>query len=65
MFDRIDGLMEQLHPMKKNRKKSDSYRLNGNPFLHARSNYPVTMVDLKLQVKQFQAARETRPLPTR
>lgn len=41
--------------MKKNRKKADTYRFNGNPFLHAGSIHSVTMADLELRVKEFEA----------
>ena len=41
--------------MKKNRKKADTYRFNGNLFLHVGSIHSVTMVDLEARVKEFEA----------
>jgi hypothetical protein len=41
--------------MKKNRKKTDTYRFNGNPGLHAGSIRSVTMADLEILMKQFEA----------
>jgi hypothetical protein len=41
--------------VKKNRKKVDTYRFNGNPFLHAGSIHSVTMADLDLRIKEFEA----------
>ena len=41
--------------MKKNRKKADTYRFNGNPYLHKGSIHSVTMVDLELRIKEFEA----------
>lgn len=39
----------------KNRKKADTYRFNGNPFLHTGSIHSVEMADLEAYVKQFEA----------
>ena len=39
----------------KNRKKADTYRFNGNPYLHTGSIQSVEMVDLEGMVKQFEA----------
>jgi hypothetical protein len=41
--------------MKKNRKKADTYRFNGHPFLHAGSIHSVEMADLESQIKEFEA----------
>jgi hypothetical protein len=41
--------------MKKNRKKADTYRFNGNPYLHKGSIHSVTMADLELRIKEFEA----------
>jgi hypothetical protein len=41
--------------MKKNRKKADTYRFNGHPHFHADSIHSVTMADLELRIKQFEA----------
>lgn len=41
--------------MKTNRKKTDTYRFNGNPFLHAGSIHSVAMADLELLIEQFAA----------
>jgi 3-phenylpropionate/cinnamic acid dioxygenase small subunit len=41
--------------MKKNRKKADTYRFNGNPFFHAGSIFSVEMAGLEARVKQFEA----------
>lgn len=40
--------------MKKNRKKADTYRFNGHPYLHADSIHSVEMADLEARVKQFE-----------
>jgi hypothetical protein len=40
--------------MKKNRKKADTYRFNGHPFLHAGSIHSVEMTELEMRVKQFE-----------
>jgi hypothetical protein len=41
--------------VKKNRKIADTYRFNGNPYLHADSIHPVTMDDLEARIKAFEA----------
>ncbi len=41
--------------MKKNRKKTDTYRFNGHPYFHARSIHSVEMADLEARVKEFEA----------
>jgi hypothetical protein len=41
--------------MKKNRKKADTYRLNGHPSLHAGSIRPVEMAGLEARIRQFEA----------
>jgi hypothetical protein len=41
--------------MKKNRKKADTYRFNGNPYLHAASIHSVEISDLEANVKAFEA----------
>ena len=41
--------------MKRNRKKADTYRFNGNPFLHSDSIHSVDMAELEAWVKQFEA----------
>lgn len=41
--------------MKKNRKKADTYRFNGHPFLHAGSIHAVTIVTLLARIKQWEA----------
>ena len=41
--------------MKKNRKKADTYRFNGHPFLDAGSIHSVEMAELQARIKQFQS----------
>lgn len=41
--------------MKRNRKRADTYRFNGNPFIHAGSIHSVEMADLEARIKQFEA----------
>jgi hypothetical protein len=41
--------------MKKNRKKTDTYRFNGNPFLHEGSIHSVSMARLEVLIKKFEA----------
>jgi hypothetical protein len=41
--------------MKKNRKKADTYRFNGHPYLHASSIHSVEMAELEAWVKQYEA----------
>jgi len=41
--------------MKKNRKKSDTYRFNGHPRFHAYSIFSVEIAELKARVKQFES----------
>ena len=41
--------------MKKNRRRVDTYRFNGNPFLHAGSIHSVTMAELESRIKEFRA----------
>jgi hypothetical protein len=41
--------------MAKNRKKTDTYRFNGNPSLQARSIHPVTMAELELWIVDWEA----------
>ncbi|MHB1423440.1 MAG: hypothetical protein ACYC3I_09660 [Gemmataceae bacterium] len=41
--------------MKKNRKKSETYRFNGNPFLRPGSIHPVRIEDLEGLIKVFEA----------
>jgi hypothetical protein len=41
--------------MKKNRKKADTYRFNGNPGFHSYSIHSVEMAELEARVKQFEA----------
>jgi hypothetical protein len=41
--------------MKKNRKKADTYRFNGSPYLHSGSIHSVTMADLELRIKELEA----------
>lgn len=41
--------------MKKNRKKADTYRFNGHPTLHPGSIQPVTMADLEVKIREFEA----------
>jgi hypothetical protein len=41
--------------MKKNRKNADTYRFNGNPFLHAHSIHSVELAELELRIRQFEA----------
>jgi hypothetical protein len=40
--------------MNKNRKKADTYRFNGHPFLHVGSIHSVEMAELEMRVRQFQ-----------
>jgi hypothetical protein len=41
--------------MKKNRKKAETYRFNGNPFLHPRSIHPIRIEELEGLIKGFEA----------
>jgi hypothetical protein len=41
--------------MKKNRKKAETYRFNGNPHMHAGSIHSVEMPDLEAHISQFEA----------
>ena len=41
--------------MKKNRKKSDTYRFKGNCFLHVDSIHAVDIADLELRIKKLEA----------
>jgi hypothetical protein len=41
--------------MRKNRKKSETYRFNGNPFLHAGSIHPVKIGDLESGIRALEA----------
>lgn len=41
--------------MRKNRKKSETYRFNGNPFLHAGSIHSVEIADLARGIKELEA----------
>lgn len=41
--------------MKKNRKKADTYRFNGHPYLYAGSIHSVEMADLEARIRQFEA----------
>ncbi len=41
--------------MKKNRKKTDTFRFNGHPSFRAGSIRSVEMADLEVMVKQFEA----------
>jgi hypothetical protein len=41
--------------MKKNRKKANTYRFNGHPYLHSGSIHSVEMAELESRVKQFEA----------
>jgi hypothetical protein len=41
--------------MKKSRKSAETYRFNGNPFLHAGSIHSVSMANLESRIKEFQA----------
>jgi hypothetical protein len=52
--NRFDDSERRL-AMKKNRKKADTYRFNGHPFLHPDSIHSVTMADLESRIKEFEA----------
>ena len=41
--------------MKKNRKKADTYRFNGHPFLDAGSIHSVEIAELEARIKQFES----------
>jgi hypothetical protein len=41
--------------MKKNRKKVETYRFNGHPFLHAGSINPVKIADLESRINELEA----------
>jgi hypothetical protein len=41
--------------MKKNRKKADTYRFNGNPGIHACSIQPVKITELKSRIESLKA----------
>jgi hypothetical protein len=42
------------HGMKGNRKKSETYRFNGNPFLDTHSIHSVEIADLERYVKELE-----------
>ena len=48
-------MAEERWIVKKNRKKADTYRFNGHPFLHAHSIHSVTIADLELRIKDCEA----------
>jgi len=41
--------------MKKNRKKAETYRFNGSPYLHSLSIHSVEMADLDCYITKFEA----------
>jgi len=41
--------------MKRNRKKNDTYRFNGHPFLHANSIHSVKIADLESSIGKLEA----------
>ena len=41
--------------MKRNRKKADTYRFNGNPFLHGGSIHSVEIAELEARITQLEA----------
>jgi hypothetical protein len=41
--------------MKKNRKKADTYRFNGHPYLDPDSIHSVTSAELESRIKEFEA----------
>jgi hypothetical protein len=41
--------------MRRDPKKADTYRFNGNPHLHSDSIRPVTIADLVVQIRQLEA----------
>ncbi len=41
--------------MKKNRKKAETYRFNGHPFLNPRSIHSVQIAELEDCIKEFEA----------
>lgn len=41
--------------MKRNRKETDTYRFNGNPYFQAGSIHSVTIADLERRIEQFEA----------
>ncbi|MGC8641684.1 MAG: hypothetical protein ACP5XB_17595 [Isosphaeraceae bacterium] len=41
--------------MRRDPKKADTYRFNGNPHLHSGSIRPVTITDLVVQMRQLEA----------
>jgi hypothetical protein len=41
--------------MKKNRKKTDTYRFNGRPHFNTGSIHSVQIADLELRIKRFEA----------
>jgi hypothetical protein len=41
--------------MKKNRKKSETYRFNGHPYFHAYSIFSVEIPELEARVKQLES----------
>ena len=41
--------------MKKNRKKSDTYRFNGHPYFHASSIFSVEIAELETRIKSYES----------
>jgi hypothetical protein len=41
--------------MRKNRKRTDTYRFNAHPYFHAGSIHSVTMADLESRIERFEA----------
>jgi hypothetical protein len=51
--------------MRKNRKRADTYRFNGNPSLHAGSIHSVTIPELESWVRRFEAKLKSGDHPPR
>ncbi len=41
--------------MRRDTKKADTYRFNGNPYLHSGSIHPITIADLESRIRAFEA----------
>ena len=49
--------------MRKNRKKADTYRFNGHPFLHPKSIHSVDIEELQSRILQLKAKLKDRNDP--
>lgn len=55
MIGDVFGSRKKGDVMKRNRKKNETYRFNGHPFLHANSVHPVKIADLETCIRKLEA----------